>query len=711
MTLSDTGSGYLLDGRCFRISASTDTITENLSFTSLSIGFNLPTNTRRRRAASHTAIYTPVGSNVVLFKYEQITPVLPLVDPGAMLTLEDKVPPQWLNCPALPIRVTAVAGESSAVVTWAAPDSVDNVAVLSTSSTATPGSVFTIVGSPHTVTYTATDANQAGYCTFQVYVDYTPVTLTVEDLVDVEYSSTVVSDPLFDLSVGTHFLTGGSKVVIPSFTADLGLPHTEIVLKFRSDVGDAVAMRTRADALYGQIEFDLLWKVAGAPNQVLALSTDVEVSFEFETYALDTVTLNKANIVTLASVNMMENPEIILDPTGQTLQVKGQSVPFHRGFSFTSLNIRLKYPVGRASPGSQMFEQVSGSKIGFRYFYSGTGGDASTKVGFLSLLDTERPVFETCPKSTVVRADTRKNTKAVTWATPIASDNRGAPKVTSTHTSGSLFAVKARGDLGHLVVYTAQDTYGNTATCSFYVLVEDKEAPRLTCVLPRNYTLATGAKTFAVSSGNLRPTIQDNVQAANFVMTYPSALSFGVGTYSLLVSARDDWQNNGTCTAIVSIHDLENPKVTCPEMNPVPEEGTTGKALVKWNDIQATDNDKVARVNSTAQSSTLFSVGLTSVVVTVADSSNNTVNCTFTVEVVAAPAVEGSSASKSVAAGAGGGAGALAVLLVIVLFMLYRARQAARKPQRWEGEFVVVVVVGVVGGTILLFGTRFLLWF
>ncbi len=67
VTITDTGSGYLSDGRCFRILATSGAIAENLSFTSLNINFNVPGAARKRRATSYIAIYTPVGANDVLF--------------------------------------------------------------------------------------------------------------------------------------------------------------------------------------------------------------------------------------------------------------------------------------------------------------------------------------------------------------------------------------------------------------------------------------------------------------------------------------------------------------------------------------------------------------------------------------------------------------------------------------------------------------------
>lgn len=690
LTFTDMGSGYLTDGRCFRILASSSVVTENLAFVSVNIVFNNKGGSRRR-ATPVNAIYNPVGSNSVLFKYVQVTPSPPLVDLGAMLTLEDKVAPQWLNCPTLPIHVVVPLGNDSAVATWEIPDPVDNVAVLSSFSTAEPGSLFSIVGSPHTVTYTARDSNQAGYCSFLVYVDFSPVTKTITDTVGETFTSSVTSRSLLDLTAATHFLSGGAKTVNPSFTTDFGA-FTEAVFRFEAEYGDALAMRTQAEALYAQIEFDLTWRAAAIPEatQVLPLSTDVKATFEFENFALDT-TASTQEGESLQQENVMNSPEIILDPSAGTLQIKGQSAVFHRGFTFTSLSIRLQYPKSRASTGPLLFQQVSGSSIGFRYMYAGQRTDTAAMTGFLTILDTERPVFETCPRNISVDADAGKATKAVTWTVPKASDNRGPPTVTTTFLPGATYAVRAFADPGYRVAYTAKDAYGNIATCVFYVRVLDSEAPKLTCPSTRTYTLLPGAKTFAVPETALKPTaITNNVPSANAVTFAPSVLTFGVGTRTVVVSVRDDWQNANTCSVSVRVIDKEAPKVTCPTTNPVPEEGTTGKAVVKWGSIQTADNDRVVHINSTFVTGTYFPVGFTTVLVSVFDASMNSATCNFTVEVVATPKTQGSSGNQNTVITGGGSAGALVVLIAVFALVMYRARQATRKPQRWDDIFALM---------------------
>lgn len=103
-------------------------------------------------------------------------------DPGPMLLLEDLEAPQvaaalpcvlaeceqWIGCPTAPVIGYAPPGQIQTSVSWEEPTAVDNVAVTGVSKSALPGDIFSIVGSPHSITYTATDGSQTSFCTFQV---------------------------------------------------------------------------------------------------------------------------------------------------------------------------------------------------------------------------------------------------------------------------------------------------------------------------------------------------------------------------------------------------------------------------------------------------------------------------------------------------------------------------------------------------------------
>lgn len=81
--------------------------------------------------------------------------------------------------------------------------------------------------------------------------------------------------------------------------------------------------------------------------------------------------------------------------------------------------------------------------------------------------DIEAPVINDCPADIVVNADAGQSSAVVTWVPPTASDNCGVASLVSTHSPGDTFPLGTT-----TVTYTATDTCGNTAECSFDVTVE-----------------------------------------------------------------------------------------------------------------------------------------------------------------------------------------------------------------------------------------------
>ena len=80
--------------------------------------------------------------------------------------------------------------------------------------------------------------------------------------------------------------------------------------------------------------------------------------------------------------------------------------------------------------------------------------------------DEEAPVYVGCPFNVSSPNDFGVASAVVNWTDPAVSDNTVAVTSTPDTPSGSSF------NLGPSVVtYSAQDAYGNTATCLVYVTV------------------------------------------------------------------------------------------------------------------------------------------------------------------------------------------------------------------------------------------------
>src|SRR5207237_8428831 len=82
----------------------------------------------------------------------------------------------------------------------------------------------------------------------------------------------------------------------------------------------------------------------------------------------------------------------------------------------------------------------------------------------VTINDTEAPKI-TCPANITVQTDC-SGVKAVTYATPAATDNCGTPSVVCAPASGSSFALGTTP-----VTCTGTDASGNHTSCSFNVTV------------------------------------------------------------------------------------------------------------------------------------------------------------------------------------------------------------------------------------------------
>ena len=88
------------------------------------------------------------------------------------------------------------------------------------------------------------------------------------------------------------------------------------------------------------------------------------------------------------------------------------------------------------------------------------------------MVDNQAPTISDMPGDLTANNDAGACSAAVTWDAPSSADNCGVTSFTSSHSSGSSFAVGTT-----TVTYTAQDAAGNTTTASFTITVTDNENP------------------------------------------------------------------------------------------------------------------------------------------------------------------------------------------------------------------------------------------
>lgn len=115
---------------------------------------------------------------------------------------------------------------------------------------------------------------------------------------------------------------------------------------------------------------------------------------------------------------------------------------------------------------------------------SGTCSEVYSSIATIEIDQTD-PIISNCPNNIIVNAETGLCSAVVSWTAPTASDNCTVQSFTSSHNPGTSFASGST-----TVTYTAIDTNGNTATCSFTVTVNDNQNPVINNC-PANTTVST----------------------------------------------------------------------------------------------------------------------------------------------------------------------------------------------------------------------------
>ncbi len=258
----------------------------------------------------------------------------------------------------------------------------------------------------------------------------------------------------------------------------------------------------------------------------------------------------------------------------------------------------------------------------------------STACGAYTLTisaDTGPPTFTGCPAGLSVPSDPGRCDAVVTWVPPAVEAPCGLSAFGSNLAPGAVLPVGVT-----TVTYTATDTCGRTAMCSFDVTVFDAEPPTLTC--PPDVTLPTdpgGCLATGVVLGT--PITGDNCGVTGVTNDAPPA--FPLGTTVVTWTARDAAGNVATCTQTITVQDLEAPQFTaCPE--PVTLPANVGETvplpdLVPLAAVADNCSGPVA-VTQTPPPGTPLSFGVHPVTLTARDAAGNAAECQTTVRVVSA---------------------------------------------------------------------------
>ena len=255
-------------------------------------------------------------------------------------------------------------------------------------------------------------------------------------------------------------------------------------------------------------------------------------------------------------------------------------------------------------------------------------GNTAQCVFDVAVKDTENPTI-TCPGNIAVNASLGECAQVVNYVLPIASDNcPGGPVVACNPPSGTSFNLGANA-----VNCTATDASGNQANCTFFVIVNDIEPPRITC--PADITVPA-AQGECGSNVTFNVTAIDNCPGVNVVCVPPSGSPFPVGVTTVNCSATDIYGNTDICSFHVTvtggITDTQPPVITCPADVSVPAAPGLCSSNVNFT-ATSTDNCPGVSVVCVPPSGSPFPVGVTTVNCTATDAAGNMDMCSLDVTV------------------------------------------------------------------------------
>ncbi|GAB3337708.1 hypothetical protein GCM10027429_22480 [Marivirga atlantica] len=260
------------------------------------------------------------------------------------------------------------------------------------------------------------------------------------------------------------------------------------------------------------------------------------------------------------------------------------------------------------------------------YTATDLSGNSTTCTFSVIVEDEDEPVLVSCVEDIVVGAD--DNCQAVvSWESPVFNDCSEL-EITSDIASGSIF------ELGETVVtYTATDTAGYDASCSFIVNVVDQTAPSISSC-PEDILVKVDDTCESVVNWN-EPELSDNCANDNIIINsnFKSGNIFSVGTTEVIYTFTDDAGNESSCSFKVKVENNQMPEIiNCPNDITV-ETDDSGSAIVEWQEPEVNSFCSVFQAQKSHEPGDTFNEGSTTVTYVFTDSLGNELSCSFVVDV------------------------------------------------------------------------------
>ncbi|MFP2903622.1 ELWxxDGT repeat protein [Pyxidicoccus sp. 3LFB2] len=606
------------------------------------------------------------------------------------VTVRDATAPS-VSCPTdRTVEATASSGATVGYPPATAADAVTDAPVLTYSQAS--GTTFPL--GTTSVRVTATDAaGNASTCDFNVTVQDTtrpeltcPANVVAEATgasgASVSYPAATASDAVTASPVLTSSRASGS--VFPLGVTAVTLTATDAAGNAASCTFDVTVRDTTAPALScpGDVTGEATSSTGATVSYPAATASDAVTASPALTYSQASGTLFPmgATVVTVTATDAAGNAATcsfrvtVRDDTRPTVSCPTSVTAEATGASGATVS----YPPATASDSGTGSPSIGYSHASGALFPLGvttvtatatdaTGNSASCTFEVI-VRDTTAPGL-TCPAGAVAEA-TSASGATVEYAPAVASDAVSAsPELVYSHASGTVFPAGATQ-----VTVTARDASGNESTCHFTLRVRDTTAPSVGCTA--DLTVEADGADGASVAYELASPLDSVTRAPRVSVTHASDSRFPLGTTPVTVTARDDADNEASCTFSITVRDTTPPAVTCPaDLTVQTQDGGDVAAT-----FAATAADAVTgapELTYSHASGSLFPRGTTSVTVTARDEAGLTAACTFQVtvrKVISVPEPDDELGFGCSTGASGGGSSVWFLLLGSALWFQRRTR-------------------------------------
>ncbi|TQI71449.1 putative secreted protein (Por secretion system target) [Gramella sp. Hel_I_59] len=268
----------------------------------------------------------------------------------------------------------------------------------------------------------------------------------------------------------------------------------------------------------------------------------------------------------------------------------------------------------------------------------GNTATCSFNVTITEQAEDTPPVFDNCSPNITEENDPGECGAVVNFDLPTASDESGSLAVTkidnSGLNSGDLFPVGRT-----TITFQANDGTNDPVTCSFDIVVQDTEAPNITCRSDFSVPSEPG-QNFAIVNFNT-PSATDNCGIESVLQTQglASGSQFNVGSHTITFEATDLNGLTSDCSFEFEVQPPNlAPSIECPNDISVTNDSGICGAVVEFEEPTVTDPEgdelTMTRTDDTGlNSGDIFPVGTTTLSYEVSDGINDPVTCRFTITV------------------------------------------------------------------------------